>query len=72
MFLELRAIEKQLLEVQERLKALPGWRASVGVEFIEKTLDDFGQSLFDLACYPRKPADFQHWSEKYVDDSFVM
>jgi hypothetical protein len=67
MFLELAAIEKQLLAVQDKLKALPGWRASKGVEFIEKTLDDYGFGLFDLSEYPHRPANFSHWSEKIVN-----
>jgi hypothetical protein len=64
MFAELKAVEEQLLKVQEKLKALPGWRASKGVDFIEKTLEEYSFGLFDLSQYPWKPADFKHWTEK--------
>ena len=36
---ELEAIRQHLIEVEEKLKALPGWRVSW---IIEKTLFDYG------------------------------
>jgi hypothetical protein len=60
---DLHAIEKQMRDLQEKLKKLPEWRASLAVDLIESTLDGYRFGLFDVSCIPYKPKNFKHWSD---------
>lgn len=69
---ELRAAERALKLLKEKLETAPGhdWRASCAWEAVEAAQDVLGQGMFDafeIPSFDRLRPEWRYWRDKYAN-----